>query len=327
MKITGDNSLLALCSSLDEHGGWVLDTQFISTMGLPYLLAHGLGNPVADASGKLTFPTAGRYRVWVYTKNWTAYWKPQYAPGKFQLICGDYCREFGAGEPQWHWQDGGYIDVDTPDQILVLHDLTGFEGRCGAVLFTMEEDFVPPTDCSALHAMRRELVDVQTPEEAEEYDFVVVGAGITGMCAAIEAANRGLKTALINDRFVPGGNNSSEIRVWLSGTGRFPEFPALGELTERFEQPVRKIFGTENQPENYEDDRKMEILRSTENLTLYFGYYLVDAQMRENRIRSVELMHVCSGAPKVLKSDLFRTRLEALGGYKLENPGEVRQRF
>ena len=33
----------------EQSGGWALDTQFVPTMGMPYLLAHGLGHPVEDA--------------------------------------------------------------------------------------------------------------------------------------------------------------------------------------------------------------------------------------------------------------------------------------
>ena len=35
--------------AFDDWGGWVNDTQFMDQMGSPYLLAHGLGKPVADA--------------------------------------------------------------------------------------------------------------------------------------------------------------------------------------------------------------------------------------------------------------------------------------
>ena len=37
-------SLFVEAESFDEPGGWKLDTQFIDTMGSPYLLAH-LGRP------------------------------------------------------------------------------------------------------------------------------------------------------------------------------------------------------------------------------------------------------------------------------------------
>lgn len=45
------------------------------------------------------------------------------------------------------------------------------------------------------------------------YDLVVVGAGLAGICAAVTAARNGVKTALVQDRPVLGGNASTEIRV------------------------------------------------------------------------------------------------------------------
>ena len=54
-------------------------------MGSPYLLAHGLGKPVADAKTTIDFPATGRYTVWVRTKDWVARWKAPGQPGKFEL--------------------------------------------------------------------------------------------------------------------------------------------------------------------------------------------------------------------------------------------------
>jgi len=39
---------------LNNYGGWILDSQFEHEMGSPYLLAHGVGVPVADATTKGT---------------------------------------------------------------------------------------------------------------------------------------------------------------------------------------------------------------------------------------------------------------------------------
>ena len=48
-------------------------------------------------------------------------------------------------------------------------------------------------------------------------DFAVVGGGLSGMCAAIEAARHGAKVALVQERPMLGGNASSEIRMWVCG--------------------------------------------------------------------------------------------------------------
>ncbi|HCG48341.1 MAG TPA: hypothetical protein DE060_03930, partial [Lentisphaeria bacterium] len=48
-------------------------------------------------------------------------------------------------------------------------------------------------------------------------DFCVIGGGLAGMCAAIQAARHGIKTILMHERPVLGGNASSEIRMWICG--------------------------------------------------------------------------------------------------------------
>jgi flavin-dependent dehydrogenase len=53
--------------------------------------------------------------------------------------------------------------------------------------------------------------------ETLKTDFVIVGGGVAGTCAAIAAARSGMKTVLIQDRPVLGGNGSSEVRLWWLG--------------------------------------------------------------------------------------------------------------
>lgn len=48
-------------------------------------------------------------------------------------------------------------------------------------------------------------------------DFVVVGGGLAGVCAAIAAARNGAKVVLIQDRSVLGGNASSEVKMHIVG--------------------------------------------------------------------------------------------------------------
>lgn len=48
-------------------------------------------------------------------------------------------------------------------------------------------------------------------------DFVITGGGMSGCCAAITAARKGIRVILIQDRPVLGGNASSEVRLWILG--------------------------------------------------------------------------------------------------------------
>ena len=48
-------------------------------------------------------------------------------------------------------------------------------------------------------------------------EFVIVGGGIAGVCAAITSARKGIRTVLVQDRPVLGGNASSEVRLWILG--------------------------------------------------------------------------------------------------------------
>ncbi|MDD2404640.1 MAG: FAD-dependent oxidoreductase [Victivallaceae bacterium] len=63
-----------------------------------------------------------------------------------------------------------------------------------------------------------------------QVEFCVIGGGLAGMCAAITAARHGVKTLLMHERPVLGGNASSEIRMWICGahgnqeTGLIEEF-------------------------------------------------------------------------------------------------------
>jgi len=48
-------------------------------------------------------------------------------------------------------------------------------------------------------------------------DLCVVGGGMSGVCAAIAAARNGIKTLLMQERPMLGGNASSEVRMWICG--------------------------------------------------------------------------------------------------------------
>ena len=61
------------------------------------------------------------------------------------------------------------------------------------------------------------------------YDFVVVGGGMSGICAAVAAARKGVRTALIQNRPVLGGNASSEMRMHICGADNHMSRPNARE--------------------------------------------------------------------------------------------------
>src|SRR3954471_13457880 len=84
--VVAADSLLVEAERFADRGGWSLDTQFIETMGSPYLIAHGMGKPVKDATTSTSPLDAGKYRVWVRSKNWVGPWEAPGTPGKFKIV-------------------------------------------------------------------------------------------------------------------------------------------------------------------------------------------------------------------------------------------------
>lgn len=227
--------VLVEAESFQNTGGWVNDSQFMDQMGSPFLLAHGLGRPVDDAVTKVKVSANGKYRVWVRTRDWVAQWTKGAvaAPGQFQVVINDEPLKtvFGTEGADWHWQDGGIVEITRNEFSLKLHDLTGFEGRCDAILFSPDLSFVPPNEASII--WRRQLLGIpETPRLEGEYDLVVVGGGIAGMTTAISAGRLGLKVALIHDRPVTGGNASPEAGVGYAGRVCFAPYSNVGLLTK-----------------------------------------------------------------------------------------------
>lgn len=281
----------------DNLGGWLLDQQFMDNMGSPFLLAHGLGEPVVDAETVIRFPETGKYRVWVRTRDWVAPWNASGAPGRFQLFVNNKPIDavFGTDGSEWHWQDGGIVNIESRDVMLRLHDLTGFEGRCDAILFCSDQKFAPPDSGEELAAFRRRALKLpEVPEDTGDFDLVVVGAGIAGICAAVSAARLGLRVALIQDRPVLGGNNSSEVRVWLGGKTNCEPYPRIGDLVNELEQARKAHYGPDNVAEIYEDEKKLAIVKEA-GVSMFVNYRVNRVDNPSNRIATVIAQNIISG--------------------------------
>ncbi|QDU89749.1 soluble pyridine nucleotide transhydrogenase [Pirellulimonas nuda] len=281
-----------------ELGGWLVDQQFMDLMGSPYVLAHGLGEPVPDAVTSTTLPRSGVYRVWVRTRDWVAPWSAPGAPGKFQVVLNGQPLEttFGTEGAQWHWQDGGEVQL-SKDVRVVLHDLTGFEGRCDAILLAKDTGYIPPDGGEALAKLRsKHLGWDAAPADGGEYDLVVVGGGIAGTSAAITAARLGVRVALIQDRPVLGGNGSSEVRVWPEGKTNHEPYPRIGDVVAELVRDKGPADGNAKDAAVYDDQRKLDLARAEPNLTLMLEQRVNAASVSpEGRILSVVSQDTRSG--------------------------------
>ncbi len=297
-------NVLVEAESFASHGGWKLDTQFITEMGSPYLLAHGLGQPLDDATTTVEFPETGTYRVFVRTKDWVARWNAKGQPGRFQLLIDDKPLQetFGTRGANWFWHDGGEIEISSKTAELSLHDLTGFDGRCDAVFFT-KSDTAPPNDFEMLSEWRRDQLGLDdTPTQKKPYDLVVVGGGYAGMGAALSGARMGCRVALIQNRPVLGGNGSSEVRVWAKGNIRRGKFPRIGEIIEEFCDHATKSPGTK---EEFGDELKEQIVRAEGNIDLFLNHHAYAAKREGNRLKTVTAFDTRTSEHLEFTSTLF----------------------
>lgn len=283
-------TVLVEAESFADKGGWIVDQQYMDQMGSPVVLAHGYGEPVADAVTTVKLPKAGEYRVFVRTRNWVARWTPDQAPGIFHLLVNGKPLKtiFGNTNAKWHWQSGGRVVVDKPEITLALHDLTGFDGRCDAIIFTSDPGFVPPEEAKELNTFRRSALGltpdpIQAPAVQEgPFDLVVCGGGIAGICSAVSAARLGAKVALIQDRPVLGGNNSSEVRVHLQGRTNYPPYPNLGNLVHEID-PLQ--VGNAQRGEVYKDEKKLAAVQAEKNISLYLSTHVIAVDLDKTKIQ------------------------------------------
>ncbi len=290
--------------SFADKGGWVLDQQFMDRMGSPYLMAHGMGVPVADAQTQIDVPEKGRYSVYVRTFNWTSPWTDAEGPGKFKVKVGGKTlpATLGSTGKQWEWQKAGTLNLKAGKQTLALHDLSGFNGRCDAIVLT-DEDIELPDGGDSLAALRRRALGLDTAATVTAgYDMVVVGGGIAGMCAAATAARNGMKVALVNDRPVLGGNNSAEVRVHLGGHIELGPNKGLGRMIREFGHSRK---GNAQPAECYEDAKKDSFIMAEPNITLYPCNRATKVSTDGSKIASVTIENIENGRETVLTAPLF----------------------
>jgi hypothetical protein len=290
------HEVLIEAESFKEKGGWVVDPQFVEQMGSPYLLAHGLGNPVRNAKSAFKVSSSGKYYVWVRTKNWVpGKWE---APGTFKLIIdGKELKTVFGTEEGWNWQYAGNTFIKDTSAEIELKDLTGFEGRCDAIYLSTEKS-TPPSTKKELSDWRKNLLkESEIPQTKETFDLVVVGGGIAGCAASIATAEQGLKVALIQDRPVLGGNASNEIRINVEG---------ITWKSNRILSMLNTGRWQNGSPESFNDDKKRnENMARYKNITIFLNYRAYNVNTISDSIASVDARETSTGKTMRFSSPLF----------------------
>ena len=126
----------------EYQGHWVAKTDTTGFSG-PGILFAGPGGAKLPAATTINLPRAGRYQLWVRSKDF-----PDYRPGTRTFavaINGKRATDvFGnSGREGWSWEPGGSFDLPAGKILLTLHDVSKNFGRCDAVLLTTDEKLEP----------------------------------------------------------------------------------------------------------------------------------------------------------------------------------------
>ena len=290
-----NEELFVEAESFSVKGGWQVDQQFMDMMGSPYLIAHGAGVPVEDASAQVRLPGKGEWHLFVRTFNWVSPWYDGEGPGKFKVAVDGYelSETLGAAGSKWMWQYAGSFETASRNISVALKDMAGFDGRCDALYFSRVKNPELPEDVAGMRELRSRLIrNFNVPSDKGQYDLVVAGGGVAGMCAAVAAARQGLKVALIHDRPVLGGNNSAEVRVHLGGSIECGPYPNLGNMIKEFGHTKK---GNAKSAENYEDWKKMSFVENEENISLFLNTHVTDLEMKDGSIEALLARNIETG--------------------------------
>lgn len=140
----------------------------------------------------------------------------------------------------------------------------------------------------------------------QKFEVVVVGGGTGGVGAALSAARHGARTALIQDRPVLGGNNSSEVRMHISGADQHALRCNAREtgIVEEIALLNRKY----NEQNSFcvSDTIYWELMQQEENLTLYLNTSMVDVKMLEkHKISTIYAVQLPTEKRFEIEADIF----------------------
>ena len=148
-------------------------------------------------------------------------------------------------------------------------------------------------------------MSVRSKKKEAAFDVLVVGGGMTGMCAALASARHGAKTALVQDRPVFGGNASSEIRMHICGA-------SSNMMKKDAEETgiLREILLENKHVNEYYNysiwDRVLfTIMKTQENLTVFLNTAMYDVDTQGKRVTGIHCYQLTTEINWHLTADIF----------------------
>ena len=148
-------------------------------------------------------------------------------------------------------------------------------------------------------------MSVRSKNKEAAFDVVIVGGGMTGMCAALACARHGAKTALVQDRPVFGGNASSEIRMHICGA-------SSNMMKKDAEETgiLRELLLENKKVNTYYNfsiwDRVLFTAMKTQpNLTAFLNTTMVDADSEGRCVKGIHCYQLTTEINWHLTADIF----------------------
>lgn len=141
--------------------------------------------------------------------------------------------------------------------------------------------------------------------QSKRYDIVVVGGGLSGVCAAIAAARNGARVALVQNRPMLGGNASSEIRMHVCSANCQLVKKNVNETGILLELLLENKRLNPHFNFNLWDMVLIHKVQKTEGLDLFLNTQMDEVECRDNKIRSIRCFQSTTEIRYTFTADLF----------------------
>jgi hypothetical protein len=142
--------VLVEAESLELRGDWQLSSEGSAARGF----LHAGGSPIQrPAVGAINVSTAGRYRLWVRSKDY-AHDRPGIRNYTVRLGTKRSQTRFGTHNTEgiggWEWEDGGTFDLSSGPLLIVIGEDGKPSSRCDALVLSKDLDYRPAGQPAAL---------------------------------------------------------------------------------------------------------------------------------------------------------------------------------